>query len=75
MYDLIKFIIHNTPPPDTDSSGGLFYRKTRLEPPNAQLLSESKFLEIGRAQQRIGGIFCSDNNDGTRVKRLGNRFR
>lgn len=63
MYDIIKFIIHNTPPPDADSSSGLFYSKTCLEPPNAKLLSEGKFLEIGRAKQRVGGIFCSDNSD------------
>lgn len=75
LFHSTQLVPHNAPPPDTDSSCGLFYRKSCLKPPNAKLLTEGKLLEIGRAKQRVGGIFCTDDSDRTRVKRFGVRFR
>lgn len=73
--DPAKLIIHNAPPPNSDSPGGLLNSISRAQTYNSQPLPCRKQIFIIRAEQRISRLFRGDYPDRPRVNRIAARFR
>lgn len=65
MLDLTQLVIHNTPPFNANSLGGLFYCQSRVQTHDPKLLPNRKVIDIFGTEQGIGRFFSGYDSHGT----------
>lgn len=73
--DPAKLIIHNTPPPNSDSPGGLLNGISRAQTHDPQPLPCRKVVRVLRAKQGVFRLFLRYYPDRPRINRVATHFR